>query len=150
MSIAEAGATVTSTVLELDHGKFVYKDEQTKWVDRLLDVATTINDELGEKQLLIVQSCLRPIEKEVNRNSKKVDTEKRTEFMNKSIKFCNNKYNDEGDFETLSNREKVLLRLISNVLLKEHWEYLSENDKYQERLADIYQKSIIKIDKFLI
>lgn len=128
------------------HEQFIYQDEQTKWVSRLLKVVTTTNDEINEKHVLEVLSCLRPVAKEKPQTS-------RDEFMGKAITYCNEMYDKNGDFIVLTNKQKVNLRLIGNILLKEHWDYLEKrNNKKQDtkhigNITDIYDKGTKKLDE---
>lgn len=146
-------ATLLSTIISSavvanknKHEKFVYQDQQTNWVSRLLKVVTTTNDEINEKHVLEVLSCLRPVAKEKPQTS-------RDEFMGKAITYCNEMYDKNGDFIALTNKQKVNLRLIGNILLKEHWDYLEKRNnkkqdtKYIGNITDIYDKGKKKLDE---
>jgi len=106
--------------IELQKEKFVYQDSQSEWVTRLLEVAKTPNNDFGEKQALEIQSCLRPMAK---KNSSILSD--RDKFMNEAIKLCQKCCDKE-----MNNDEKRKLRFIVNVLLKEHWEHLENQNKF--------------------
>lgn len=115
--IASAVISLFSAVYAVSLGKRMdlaeKQDEQTKWVDRLLNVAVTTNDKFGQHEILQILSCLRPIENKGNSNW--------DEFSDKSIKYCTSLQSKNK----LTEKEKNTCRLIANTLLKKHWEKMS-------------------------
>lgn len=135
--ILSAIISMISAIYVLSMGKKlerkVKQDEQTEWVERMIQVATQSSKEFSEHELVQILSCLRPLEK--NENKKSWD-----KFSNSSIKYCEvliDKRIEVQDELILTMTEIKLCRLIANTLLKNHWEYLSyENDSnLYKRLA---------------
>lgn len=136
--ILSAIISMISAIYVLSMGKKlerkVKQDEQTEWVERMIQVATQSSKEFSEHELVQILSCLRPLEKNENK-LKSWD-----KFSNSSIKYCEvliDKRIEVQDELILTMTEIKLCRLIANTLLKNHWEYLSyENDSnLYKRLA---------------
>lgn len=118
----------------------VKQDEQTEWVERMIQVATQSSKEFSEHELVQILSCLRPL-KRIYYKKNEEDTIKEEDtnrlnswekFSNNSIEYCEVLLDKRREVQTKVNltiTEINICRLIANTLLKNHWEYLSyEND----------------------
>lgn len=96
------------------------QDEQTKWVNRLLDVAVKTNNDFGQHEILQIISCLRPTP---TGNSYKIEDNQAewNHFSDTSLKYCHSLL----DHTEFTIQEMNNCRLIANTLLKTHWEYMS-------------------------
>ncbi|MEG0783742.1 hypothetical protein [Carnobacterium sp.] len=128
--ILSAIISMVSAIYVLSMGKKlerkVKQDEQTKWVDRMIQVATQSSKEFSEHELLQILSCLRPLKRKYNNEDLELTSWEN--FSNDSIEYCEVLLNKRTEVEVklkLTITEIDICRLIANTLLKNHWEYLS-------------------------
>lgn len=135
--------------------EFKQHDTQTQWVERLIKVANTPDNDITQEHFLIVQSTLRPFRK---KNIQRSIMERLRDFKGRKLKHDNlwNEFSNESIIFVEYNikRDIVIqkkihknvcndLRMIANVLLKIHWEngnIKKHPNKYDDILDEVIKE----------
>lgn len=143
----------------------IHQDDQTDWVVRLTKIADTPDKEMGQGQILTLESCLRIFPFEETFLAKKLDSHKDSKwfkrfeyynpldrnhttsfkkFTNCSIQFCS-EINKAINTKKTNNVQPEIIRLIARGLLKYHWEDTSHQNLFFLIRIFYWKKIYLKI-----